>query len=343
MTPSSTIPTSTKTTSMPDRMPAPHQRLPRTPEAPASGVCLSRAGLRLVAACLTLAPAAPALTSPLSAQDTGRQERGCPSVRTVRTVPSVPRAGTLFRVRLLRADTTEQVVGLVAGQPLHFESRGDTLEAFAAMPVDSSGGVTLLLTCGSASSDVATERLVHLAATAGAYRLERLAVDPRFGSPPDSALAERMRREAAIAAAVSREAHRTPRLWTASFVAPRESRITSGFGNGRTFNGEVTSRHTGTDYAGAVGSPVRAVNRGVVRVVDAFHLGGNVIYLDHGAGLVTAYLHLSRQLVAVGDTVARGQVIGHVGATGRVTGPHLHLIARFGTISVDPLTLIGKR
>lgn len=99
----------------------------------------------------------------------------------------------------------------------------------------------------------------------------------------------------------------------------------------------------GTDFAGAVGAPVLAANRGVVRLVDAFYLGGNVIYIDHGAGLVTAYLHLSKQLVAEGDTVSRGDVIGHVGATGRVTGPHLHFIARYGNITVDGTTLIGLK
>jgi murein DD-endopeptidase MepM/ murein hydrolase activator NlpD len=64
------------------------------------------------------------------------------------------------------------------------------------------------------------------------------------------------------------------------------------------------------------------------------------VYLDHGAGLVTAYLHLSRVEVAPGDTVTRGQLLGRVGATGRVTGPHLHWIARHGGVTVDPLSLV---
>ena len=97
----------------------------------------------------------------------------------------------------------------------------------------------------------------------------------------------------------------------------------------------------GTDYAGAVGAPVRATNRGVVRLLGTFYLGGNVIYLDHGEGIVTAYLHLSKQLVAVGDTVEQGGVIGHVGASGRVTGPHLHFIARYGAITVNPGSLFS--
>jgi murein DD-endopeptidase MepM/ murein hydrolase activator NlpD len=97
----------------------------------------------------------------------------------------------------------------------------------------------------------------------------------------------------------------------------------------------------GTDFAGAQGTPIKAINRGVVRIVDRFYLGGNVVYVDHGAGLVTAYLHQSRTDVAVGDTVERGEVIGRVGSTGRVTGPHLHLILRYGTLTLDPMSLLG--
>ena len=96
----------------------------------------------------------------------------------------------------------------------------------------------------------------------------------------------------------------------------------------------------GTDFRGAVGAPVEAPARGVVALVDRFHLGGNVVYLDHGAGLVTAYLHLSETLVEQGDTVAPGEIIGRVGATGRVTGPHLHWIVRYGGVTVDPLSLL---
>ena len=226
----------------------------------------------------------------------------------------------------------------VAGEPLHFRTEGDSAVAIAAVPIDSTSGVLLTVSCGDAAPTS-----VRIPTTTGSFRLERLRVAPRFGAPPDSATAERMRREAEQAAAVSRNAHDTPRLWSPPFRAPRPSRITSPFGGGRTFNGAVTSRHMGTDYAGAVGAPVRAANRGVVRLVDAFTLGGNVIYVDHGEGLVTAYLHLSKQLVAVGDTVARGDTIGRVGATGRVTGPHLHFIARYGTITVDPAGLARQR
>jgi murein DD-endopeptidase MepM/ murein hydrolase activator NlpD len=175
---------------------------------------------------------------------------------------------------------------------------------------------------------------------AGSSALDRLSVAPQFGAPPDAATQARMDRERARALEVSRRAHESPRLWD-TIVRPRDSRITSGFGNGREFNGQVQGRHTGTDFAGEVGAPVRAAAGAVVALVDTFYLAGKVVYLDHGQGLVTAYFHLSETLVAQGDTVAAGQAIGRVGATGRVTGPHLHWVVRYGAISVDPMSLLA--
>jgi len=96
----------------------------------------------------------------------------------------------------------------------------------------------------------------------------------------------------------------------------------------------------GADFAGRRGAPVRATNRGVVALVGNLFYSGRTIYIDHGAGLLTGYLHLDRALVTEGDTVQRGEVIGRVGATGRVTGPHLHWLARYGTVLVDPLDLL---
>jgi murein DD-endopeptidase MepM/ murein hydrolase activator NlpD len=81
----------------------------------------------------------------------------------------------------------------------------------------------------------------------------------------------------------------------------------------------------------------------VVALVGDFFYGGHAIIVQHGLGLMTIYYHLSRSLVAVGDTVARGQIIGRVGATGRVTGPHLHWGAQYGSIAFDPIDLLKLR
>ncbi|MCU0636418.1 MAG: M23 family metallopeptidase [Gemmatimonadaceae bacterium] len=257
-------------------------------------------------------------------------------VRT-RVVPTSPRPGTLFRIMVGGPDTSDAPTGTVAGEPLHFARDSARWVAWAAAPVDSSGAVHGVVAIGRD-----TVRLVVPLAPSP-YRVERLSVAPRFGREPDSATARRIAREFADARAVSRRAHETPRLFTGAFARPRPGRVTSGFGNAREFNGAITSRHTGVDYAGAVGSPVRAAQRGVVRLVGAFYYAGNVVYVDHGVGMVTAYFHLARADVLEGDTVRTGQVIGRVGATGRVTGPHLHFVARYGEISVDGRTLPGYK
>ena len=255
--------------------------------------------------------------------------------------PERPVQGTLFRVRIGGLIDEARVSGSVAGEPLHFSKTAAWWEALAAAPLDM--GLQLELVVEIARNTGVDSARATVPIAEGIYALEKLTVAPRFGTPPDSAVQARIDREQARALAISRASHATPRLWH-EVVKPRNSRITSAFGSGREFNGQIQSRHTGTDLAGAVGSPVRATARGIVALVDTFYLAGRVIYIDHGEGLVSAYFHLSQQDVAAGDTVAAGQRIGLVGATGRVTGPHLHWVVRYGAISIDPVSFlaIGK-
>ena len=254
--------------------------------------------------------------------------------------PERPVQGTLFRLRVAPLVGVTRVEGKVAGEPLHFAQNSTGWEALAAAPLDQ--GSELAVTVEVVRDGKVDSANARVPVASGSYALEKLRVAPEFGTPPDAALQARIDRERERALAVSRAAHATPRLWN-EVVRPRDTRITSGFGSGREFNGQVQSRHAGTDFAGAVGSPVRAAARGVVALVDTFYLAGRVIYIDHGEGLVSAYFHLSKQEVAAGDTVSAGQQIGLVGATGRVTGPHLHWVVRYGAISVDPISFLALR
>jgi murein DD-endopeptidase MepM/ murein hydrolase activator NlpD len=259
--------------------------------------------------------------------------------------PSRPLPGAIVRLTLSGAhvagDSILGIRGSMAGEPLHFvaTARGD-YHALGGVPVESTTPVTARVTIERASG-----RADSLQVTVDLPPLpppsERLAVAPRFGQALDSATRARVAREVARALDVGRRSHASPPSWSAPFLRPRGSVISSLFGTGRTFNGQVASRHLGVDFKGAVGAPIHAANRGVVALVDTFFLGGRVVYLDHGGGVVTGYLHLSQPLVAVGDTVSRGQTIGLVGATGRVTGPHLHWTARYGALTVNPLDLVG--
>jgi murein DD-endopeptidase MepM/ murein hydrolase activator NlpD len=253
--------------------------------------------------------------------------------------PRRPRQGTLFRLVVDGVTDPRAVSGTVAGEPLHFASAGaGRVSALAPVPIDATGSLTAVIVI---ADDLGTDTVrVRVPVAGGGYPTEKLTVAPQFGGKPDTALQRRIDEEGKRAAAVAQAAHETPRLWSGAFARPRPGRVTSGFGRARVFNGNVQSRHMGIDFAGAVGAPVRAPNRGVVRLVADTYLGGNVVYIDHGGGLTTAYLHLSQTAVAAGDTVQRGTLIGRVGATGRVTGPHLHFIARYGGYSLDPLTLL---
>lgn len=264
-----------------------------------------------------------------------------PSPAVVHWKPELVTEGTLFVVTVEGGGAgVRTATGSFAGQPLHFSrDPGGALTSLAAAPLDSAGARTLRLTLHHDDGTSEARELV-LEVHPGRFEMQRLTVAPEFGRPQPPEIRRRIAAEAARAREVSRRSHETPRLWAPPFLAPRESRVTSGFGHGRTFNGQVQSRHTGTDFAGTAGAPVRAVARGRVALVDDFYLAGRVIYLDHGSGLVSAYFHLSAQLVAEGAEVEPGQVIGRVGATGRVTGPHLHWIVRYGPHNVDGLSLL---
>lgn len=171
----------------------------------------------------------------------------------------------------------------------------------------------------------------------GVHPESRLTVDPKFSSkPPPRAAAE----SRAIREAWTRG--RKGRSWAESFVRPADGIQTSPFGVRRTYNGKLASRHQGLDLDGRVGDPVRAANAGVVVLAaEDFYYTGNAVFIDHGDGLFTTYFHLSRLDVKTGDRVTRGQQIGLMGATGRVTGPHLHFGVKLAGTYVDPVDLLG--
>jgi len=275
--------------------------------------------------------------------------------------PRQPATGSLTRLTIDRlaghagngSDSIVRVTGTMAGEPLHFRLLdGDRMQALGAIPIDASDSVVAQVVVERQSGALDSMRLAlkypHQAPPAGQSRgrparASRLRVDPKFTRRLDSATEARIERENELARTVGHRAQDTPQLWTEPFARPRQSRVTSRFGTGRVFNGRVSSSHLGIDYRGSTGEPIYAANRGVVALVDSFFLAGNVVYIDHGDGIVTGYFHMSLPKVAVGDTVQRGQEIGLVGATGRVTASHLHWSARFGALTIDPADLLSLK
>ena len=235
-------------------------------------------------------------------------------------------------------DSAAVVGGELAGEPLHFDSAGGGVRALGAVPLGTRDSIVarVVLERGGGVRDTL---LVALPVRRRRTPRERLHVAPQYAQPPPS-VAERIRRERELVQDVRRRAHDAPRLWRESFLRPSAGAVASGFGVARVFNGVVRSRHTGVDFAAVRGAPVRAANRGIVALVADLYFSGRTVLIDHGAGLVTGYFHLSRAVVAPGDTVARGQLIGRVGSSGRVTRPHLHWFAGYGLVTVDPLDLL---
>jgi murein DD-endopeptidase MepM/ murein hydrolase activator NlpD len=266
-----------------------------------------------------------------------------PPTATVFFTPERPVQGHLFVIRVepSAGDVLDGVTGEVAGEALHFErTPDDAWESLAAVPIDAADSLPVALALRRAGGGV-QDRTPTVAVAPGSYRHERLTVAPRLGSPLSPADQARLARDQEKAREVSRQAHQTPRLRDERAVLPRIDRVTSEFGSGRVFNDQVSSRHMGLDLDGEPGDTVRAAARGVVALVDDFLLAGRIVYLNHGGGLLSGYFHLSEQLVIEGDTVEAATPIGRVGATGRVTGPHLHWVVRYGSVSVDPRSLPG--
>jgi murein DD-endopeptidase MepM/ murein hydrolase activator NlpD len=253
------------------------------------------------------------------------------AVQDISWEPAVPLQGSLIVISAPGA-----ITGEVAGEPLHFTAG----QALAAVPLSTSDSAAINVLYLRWDGTI-HGRTVRVPLAARPTSRERIRVSRRFTVPPDSALQARIDRERALSRDAARRAHRVPRLWWTPFVRPREARVTSPFGGGRVVNGVRRSVHYGLDLDGRTGEPVKVANRGVVALVGDFFYGGKSAYVHHGDGLMTVYHHLSRVLVAAGDSVERGQIIGRVGATGRVTGPHLHWGAQFGAVSFDPTDLLN--
>jgi murein DD-endopeptidase MepM/ murein hydrolase activator NlpD len=133
------------------------------------------------------------------------------------------------------------------------------------------------------------------------------------------------------------------KLWEGDFIAPLNNEITTVFGTRRIMNGKWISVHRGIDMKGDAGDEVRASNDGRVVLEEELFFGGNTIILDHGQGIYTIYMHLSKFNVSPGDVVSKGDIIGFVGSSGRATGPHLHFGAKVQEMSVNPVSLFDLR
>jgi len=163
-------------------------------------------------------------------------------------------------------------------------------------------------------------------------------VPPKFVQPPKEVQA-RIDEEIAIKRAVFKSSP-PDRLWKGPFTAPANTRYTSSFGVRRVYNGKTQSTHQGLDYSAAIGTEIKASNAGRAAIVRDMYFEGGLIVIDHGESIFTMYMHLSEFLVKEGAAVEKGQRIGKSGASGRVTGPHLHFAVQWQGFYLEPSTLL---
>jgi murein DD-endopeptidase MepM/ murein hydrolase activator NlpD len=197
---------------------------------------------------------------------------------------------------------------------------------------------TTLITAFQPGGDAVSEKLPVAKRW---WKIENLNTLPHHSQPD----AEFQRRRPAELAQIN-AARRKDNLsdgWRQTFIWPAQGRISGLFGSQRIYAGQPGSPHGGVDVAGGVGAPVTAPADGVVILAAAspFTLEGNLLMIDHGMGLNSAFLHLSRIDVRVGDRIVQGQQIGAIGKTGRATGPHLHWGMRWNSEKIDPQPLAG--
>jgi murein DD-endopeptidase MepM/ murein hydrolase activator NlpD len=192
-------------------------------------------------------------------------------------------------------------------------------------------------------ADAGTRTTYDLVVRPKRFPTRRLTVDESFVNPPPSER-ERIEREAKLLGDVWK-APAAERLWTDPFVRPVAEPANSRFGTRSIFNGVPRNPHGGADFLSPSGTPIHAPGGGRVAIARNLYFSGNTVVIDHGLGLFSTLAHLSAIDVQEGDRVSAGQILGRVGATGRVTGPHLHWAFRAGGARVDPLSvlaLLGK-
>lgn len=246
----------------------------------------------------------------------------------------------LVTVRVPAEFTATEVEGVCGSQEVRFARVGDgsTWTGLLGFDLDAPAAPQLLrVTARGTAGAVLTGRL-DLALQPKSFRTRRLEVAPRYVTPPKALQARIDREQRAIRDLLGHSAEVA--LWRGPWMRPVPGISLSSFGVRSVFNGQARAPHTGTDFRAAAGTPLRAPAAGVVVLAEEHYFPGNQVMLDHGLGTFSLFAHLSTFAVNVGDRVSRGDTLGATGATGRVTGPHLHWAARVNGARVDAESLL---
>ena len=214
-----------------------------------------------------------------------------------------------------------------------------TWRALVGIDLDATPGTYKITATTSRAGDATFRAAQDLIVTAREFPTRRLTVDENFVNPP-AEVTERIAREAKELEQLW-TASAPERLWTGVFERPVPQDSNSAFGSRSIFNGQPRSPHSGADFSSPAGTPIRSPNAGRIVLAKDLYFSGNTVIIDHGLGLFSTMAHLSSIDVKQGDVVRAGQVVGAVGATGRVTGAHLHWAVRLNGARIDPLSLLA--
>jgi murein DD-endopeptidase MepM/ murein hydrolase activator NlpD len=244
----------------------------------------------------------------------------------------------LFRVKSRRALISLR--GKWQGRSVffNFDERDRTWYGFAGVGIDTVGGRSQLRLEATTASGARFSYVHSVEIERVDYPTVALSVPGQYTEPDPETLAqieEERELKKEVFARVT-----TSRLWSGNFEPPVESWTTSEFGVHRMFNHKVQSIHQGLDFRAGIGTPVGAMNSGVVILAREMFYEGGFVVIDHGQGLATLYMHLSEIMVNEGDRVGKQHFIGLSGGTGRVTAPHLHVGVRWQGVYLDPAVLL---
>lgn len=256
----------------------------------------------------------------------------------VQVQPGVPRPGDV--VLVIVTGTASSPSGRLGPAELTFLPLGDRWLAMTGLSVDEKPGTLPLevVTADAAGKD-RVEGAVEVRPPD--FRKRQLTVSKKFTSISKKDKQRSVEDQKAFADALDRDYE--PWTFEAVFEWPRLADVTAPFGDLRMFNGKKKSQHFGMDLDGSTGDPIYAANDGEVVMARDCFASGNTVLVHHGGRLFTSYFHLSAFDVKQGDRVKRGQKLGNVGKTGRVTGPHLHFGVKLDGKWVDPASLLRLR
>ena len=246
--------------------------------------------------------------------------------------------GGLAEVRI-GGTTLTAVEGRVGQRTIYFQQSGASFTGLIGADIEAKPGLSKLLLLATTQGGTVHERKVPVYIKAKTFRTESFTVAPGFDQVSPESAAEISREQADFARAFAFSS--AERLWEAPFVRPvPQEASASSFGSRRIINGSPRAPHSGTDLSAPLGTEVVASNYGRVVLIGNYFFAGGSVVVDHGGGLFTMYFHLSEFKVEQGSWVKRGDIIGLSGASGRVTGPHLHWGARLAGARIDPLELL---